>query len=277
MTREHKLALITGFALVLIVGMLVSDHFSKAKSATLAPVGRQHGSAFLARPADAASAVSTRVLATNRVARVDAPLLDAPLPKHFNKRGHSRDIAVGATPPSDGETLRALTHAGQSEPFVPAAQTQRVSLPALQRSAMPAGTRRVRVRDGETLWSICVREYGDGALYKKVARYNKDRVGAGAALHAGSILLLPPRTMLTGAAAVPPTKPRQTTITRGAGKRPAGIPHEYIVKKGDTLSEVAQKTLGSWRRMDEIIKLNRDQLTDADDVRVGMRLRLPRK
>lgn len=37
MTREHKLALIVGFALVLVVGILVSDHFSKAR--TSQPVG----------------------------------------------------------------------------------------------------------------------------------------------------------------------------------------------------------------------------------------------
>ena len=31
MTREHKLALIVGFALFLVVGVLVSDHFSSAR------------------------------------------------------------------------------------------------------------------------------------------------------------------------------------------------------------------------------------------------------
>ena len=35
-TREHKLALIIGFSLVLVVGVLISDHFSKARSAQVA-------------------------------------------------------------------------------------------------------------------------------------------------------------------------------------------------------------------------------------------------
>ncbi|MFN7020841.1 MAG: hypothetical protein ACK4WH_05885, partial [Phycisphaerales bacterium] len=35
MTREHKLALIIGFTLVLVVGVLISDHFSKAHEARL--------------------------------------------------------------------------------------------------------------------------------------------------------------------------------------------------------------------------------------------------
>lgn len=35
MTREHKLALILGFAVLLVVGILVSDHFSTARSAVI--------------------------------------------------------------------------------------------------------------------------------------------------------------------------------------------------------------------------------------------------
>ena len=39
MTREQKLALIIGFSLVLLVGVLVSDHLSGARNAHLADVG----------------------------------------------------------------------------------------------------------------------------------------------------------------------------------------------------------------------------------------------
>jgi len=38
-TRELKLALIVGFALVLTVAILVSDHLSKARTANLATIG----------------------------------------------------------------------------------------------------------------------------------------------------------------------------------------------------------------------------------------------
>lgn len=38
MTREHKLAMIVGFALVLVVGVLVSDHLSGARKARMASV-----------------------------------------------------------------------------------------------------------------------------------------------------------------------------------------------------------------------------------------------
>ncbi len=32
MTREHKLALIVGFSLVLVLGVLISDHLSKSRT-----------------------------------------------------------------------------------------------------------------------------------------------------------------------------------------------------------------------------------------------------
>ncbi len=41
MTREHKLALIVGFSLVLLVGVLIADHLSLARRAQIAPVGEE--------------------------------------------------------------------------------------------------------------------------------------------------------------------------------------------------------------------------------------------
>ena len=38
-TREHKLALIVGFSLILLVGVLISDHLSRARQARIASVG----------------------------------------------------------------------------------------------------------------------------------------------------------------------------------------------------------------------------------------------
>jgi len=60
-TREHKLALIVGFSLVLIVGVLISDHFSPARTQDVSagtmsagtPVGFGSSSAGLRVPAEA--------------------------------------------------------------------------------------------------------------------------------------------------------------------------------------------------------------------------------
>ena len=49
----------------------------------------------------------------------------------------------------------------------------------------------------------------------------------------------------------------------------------HIVQKGESLSSIAAKELGSTNRFIEIYEANRDQLKDANDVRVGMKLRMP--
>ena len=49
----------------------------------------------------------------------------------------------------------------------------------------------------------------------------------------------------------------------------------YTVKKGDTLGQIAQRELGTMKRADEIVKLNK--LKSASSIREGMKLSLPTK
>ncbi|MEK6260774.1 MAG: LysM peptidoglycan-binding domain-containing protein [Planctomycetota bacterium] len=65
--------------------------------------------------------------------------------------------------------------------------------------------------------------------------------------------------------------PSHNEVAPGAG--PAERLH--VVLKGETLSSIAAKELGSTNRFIEIYEANRDQLKDANDVRVGMKLRMP--
>ena len=53
-------------------------------------------------------------------------------------------------------------------------------------------------------------------------------------------------------------------------------PAEYIIKRGDTLWQIAEKFLGDGDRYHEIVGLNNDIIYDAEDISVGMRLKLPR-
>ena len=49
----------------------------------------------------------------------------------------------------------------------------------------------------------------------------------------------------------------------------------HLVQKGETLSSIAAKTLGSGARFREIFEANQDQLKDPNDLRVGMKLQIP--
>jgi LysM repeat protein len=55
----------------------------------------------------------------------------------------------------------------------------------------------------------------------------------------------------------------------------AVAPTIHEVQRGDTLSSVAGKYLGSQAKFQEIFEANRDQLRDANDLQIGMKLRIP--
>ncbi|MBT4865424.1 MAG: LysM peptidoglycan-binding domain-containing protein, partial [Planctomycetaceae bacterium] len=68
----------------------------------------------------------------------------------------------------------------------------------------------------------------------------------------------------------PVSMPKISTITKDGF-----VIHR--VQKGDTLSELAQRYLGSSARFGEIYKANRDQLRSPNDLRLGLALRIPQK
>ncbi|MFM7057158.1 MAG: LysM peptidoglycan-binding domain-containing protein [Planctomycetota bacterium] len=70
----------------------------------------------------------------------------------------------------------------------------------------------------------------------------------------------------SGASARPVTSPA-----------PAGEFDEHTVQFGETLSSIAAHYLGSQSRYGLIFEANRDRLTSADRLQVGMKLRIPRR
>jgi nucleoid-associated protein YgaU len=51
----------------------------------------------------------------------------------------------------------------------------------------------------------------------------------------------------------------------------------YIVQEGDSLWKIAEAQLGSGDRYNEIIKANRDIISDKESISVGLRLKIPAK
>ena len=82
----------------------------------------------------------------------------------------------------------------------------------------------------------------------------------------------------------PPEMGKGGTPGRTINKKrtpPHGVPRNaggyriYEVRKGDTVSEIAQRLLGTSRRAGEIIRLN--GLADPKRIRPGMKLKIPAK
>jgi nucleoid-associated protein YgaU len=229
MTRENKIALIVGFGLVLLVGILISDHLANARSA---------------EPPDL-----TPVDATDDTLGPELRLVDL---------SGRAEVAPGPEPVS--LEVQASVSAPDARPE-PATLPAATTLPNVHAES---GDRLHRIESGQTLAGICRHYYDDPALAGALADYNAlhdpDRVAAGRTLR------VPPRHALVhGSPAAPAAAAPQKPTTTGT----------YTVKPDETLSEIAQRVLGSARRWEELFELNRDRIDDPDAVRAGVVLRLP--
>lgn len=295
MTRETKLALILGFAVVMVVGVLVTDHLSLASQAELAGVDPE------ARLADASAPVyrtlTREELAEQERMRSFPQVPTAPV-------GGATDVVSGGTGGVDrsegrldgfGRAVRNGIDRIVADPPKAAAKTDGLdeqkkpeegagrSDELVMGEPVGGGADDERgaegavhvVRSGESLWGLADRYYGDGALHGVIASANPGALGPNGDLLLGARLVIPERGELRrggGADPAPKKAPEKT-----APEKPRSSGGTYTVVRGDTLGEIASKQLGTVKRMGEILALNADKIDDADDIRVGMVLKMPAK
>lgn len=153
------------------------------------------------------------------------------------------------------------------------------------------------VKEGETLYRIAERYYGDGSLFAELLRYNADRVPDNGKVRIGVALRIPTLEQLTGRepkAAAPPV------IADGSRSQPASGPkagsaapkttgsdgkaapsdakyRTYTIQKNDRLWDIAKSKLGKGGRWQEIVDLNKDIIKNPNVLPVGKTIRLPHK
>ncbi|CAE7154119.1 unnamed protein product [Symbiodinium necroappetens] len=289
MTREQKVALILGFALVLVVGVLVSDHLSGAREATLVdielpetedrPVFRTYDEepqfaqapAINDQPAGFLDHIEDEPVETY-TAPVETPALAMGDPVE-------EDTMLETIRDSVRDAMHELRNGnGPSPAFQTETRTITMGEPVgrSRETVAPAGSGDVRVhvvRKGETLWAIAERYYGTGFVHADLLRYNAGRIRNAGELNPGLNLLIPDRRDLGSAppatvATRPATTPARTQATPATTRT-------YTVAKGDTLSEISQKQLGTSKRWEEIMELNADKIDEPTDLYVGLKLKLP--
>lgn len=151
----------------------------------------------------------------------------------------------------------------------------------------------VVVKKDQSLWIIARDEYGAGNADRMVPLIAQENSLANAArISEGQILRLPPMPGKTavasdassGAPPKPAPKPRPARtvpmlpfvpnpVWVSIGDEETSSDAIYVVKQGDTLGTIAQKTLGSARRAKEIADLN--GVANMDAISEGQRLRIP--
>jgi nucleoid-associated protein YgaU len=304
-TRESKLALMIAVTLILLVGVLLSDHLSGATEAQFedAPVARKaptpvaalpgsagDGMASLpaAEPASLAAAVDPQAGPSDGFVFEPEPLVIAQGPA---ERGGLIGEALGGV---DGaiQRVRASDPPVLMQLFKPV-EDEAVTLPprdpgrvapvkpigepeARQAGVVPgaaiggapvASWKTHTVVAGDNLYRLAARYLGDGDRWPELRAMNADLLGGGETVQVGMLLRVAPGEARSTPAAGP-AKPAPA-----AASGPATSHREYVVLKGDMLSTISQKLLGTVRRMDEIVKLN--GLKDPDDIRVGQTLKIP--
>ncbi|MBX3359001.1 MAG: LysM peptidoglycan-binding domain-containing protein [Phycisphaeraceae bacterium] len=299
MTREHKLALVVGFSLVLVVGVLISDHFSKARSARVLDANNTDPVAV--------AGVLPAVLVSTADASDLQPLPSPPpltLPGPASEpllggRHEPEIINMAATAQTTRPVLIADAGGSDRTPgslgissLQPAVRVDTLQVngeapepvPALKFSGLPVSTgslRRHEVVKGDTLSVISEKYYSEKGLWKQLMAYNKGRVGSEGSLRIGVTLLIPPREVLLGTAQLPPEakadQPASPTPTTEKPQKPSKPTSGtlYVVQAGDTLARIADRQLGSKSRWENIRDLNADLIDDADSLSIGMKLKLP--
>lgn len=300
MTRELKLAVIVGFSLVLVVTVLISDHLSKARQVHLAEVSSSQP-ALVSAPAERAVTVpppsAERRVASRQPDEDGFSLGGAPRAMRTTDivQGHGGGVVTNRTesPTASGnvgdpdkpliDQLRgnglAVVENGAVRDIVP--KDSPVPVPG-KVDAVPAVPERTHtVVEGDSLFKIGKQYYGDAMAWKKLGAANG--LTPDSSLKIGMKIKLPPSEQITGK----PTPPSVLATNQPAGKTakppaPAKAPEpskakfaSYVVKRGDTITEIARRQLGSTGRAGEVIRLNETQLEDEDTLQAGMVLKLP--
>ncbi|MDY7107031.1 MAG: LysM peptidoglycan-binding domain-containing protein [Planctomycetota bacterium] len=257
MTRENKLALVVGFGLILLVGILISDHFSAAQTQQAAELTQ------VADPLDHSRWEDPELIAmgAGRVPGSSRSAQAASLGSNLQYGGDEFDAAD--VRPIDPAARRME----QPPPAIEmgGAPPARVGLDPAESQALPF--RFHDVTSGESLTTICRKYYGDASLLEELAQFND--LSDPNLVRAGRRLRIPDASDL-----VRGRSPAAASTHRG--QTPAREPRTYTVREGDSLSEIAQRLLGSSRFYQAIFESNRDVLRSPDDIRAGMVLKIPR-
>jgi LysM repeat protein len=195
---------------------------------------------------------------------VDQRAFGGPEPAPVEFRDQPVDATGSVIPPEVLPANELAAYQGTPPPQAPV-------VPA----AAPA--REYTIRGGDTLSEIAQRELGTKNRWRELVELNPGLDPAK--------LLVGTRIRLTAAVAPatasaprpePKTAPQPKVAAAAGGNtaaRPAGSARSYTVRSGDTLSQIAQRELGTTSRWRELVELNPG--LDPAKLLVGTTIRLP--
>ncbi len=309
MTRETKVALLVGLGIILLIGIIISEHLSATddlpaltrdnqrparadgRRSDLPPALRRHepsgdGQGQTQRQDTASPQSGPAVPPPETPTRAQRELERELEQMRQQLASAQREAQRWRT---EAERLRQGTERRRRDgatPAVPppsprtqedAATTQRGGQAAEQAAQQqaPSPIEHV-VRQGERLWDISLRYYGEGRHWRRIKQANADRITGEAGIRIGDTLLIPPAPELQ-------TQTRTQTQTERQPQRQAdaqrtadrGSGRQYRISANDTLWSIAERELGDATRWRELYELNRNVITEPALLPVGREIRLP--
>jgi nucleoid-associated protein YgaU len=132
--------------------------------------------------------------------------------------------------------------------------------------ARPRSTEYV-VKKGETLTGISKAHYGTTRKWRGILEANSSKLSRPEDLREGMTIVIPGIEGAAPRAASPSAAP--------AAPSPSGSVKTHEVAKGETLSGISTKYYGTSRRWKDILKANAGKLARPEDLRPGMKLKIP--
>ncbi|WP_046250844.1 LysM peptidoglycan-binding domain-containing protein [Streptomyces sp. MBT28] len=139
------------------------------------------------------------------------------------------------------------------------------------------------VRAGESLWSIAEQELGDGEKWRQIAALNEGRAMAdGQIFHANSFLRAGWQLQMPADQAFEGGDRLQLAARTAADTETSSV-HTVTVKEGDSLSKIAQETLGDNGQWPDLFDASRGKpqpeglpaITDPDVIHPGQQITVP--
>jgi nucleoid-associated protein YgaU len=284
MRRDQKIGLFVGMGVILLIGILISDHLSVAQQQQQPQWSNALGDREAA-PAQSPPA---------EPAIDDAQPLAVP-----GQLVSSRGSEARSTPPVPTvdhepiilrqDNLRPATALRDERPvpapgpesstsgsFIPVEQPtltrrdienlNRLPLPSAGTPLPSGGSQEVvhYVKEGETLSQIARQYYGRTTEFHTIYDANRGVISDPDHVSPGTRLVIPNLKPATARPSPAPSAPAAPTYT------------EYTIKRGETLASVADKFLGSAGKWKQIHELNKDRIKDPNRVSPGTVIRVPR-
>lgn len=272
MTADGKIGLLISFLFIVTIAFLINGPVGLFKSDK--PVIE---TAVQAPP-------SRSILIEQAVEQVARELEPEPL-RQTQPPTESRVLTPAPTPQPKPVSAPSSPSASET-PAAPAVSTAAVSASS---ATPPAPSTQFHiVQKGENLAVIAARYYGKEngntrAVIQKLYQANQHILTSPDSLRIGDKLIIPQLekgTTATGQTSSP--KPEKVLLEKfknvlepASSERTSPRYIEYVVQPGDRLWTIALQYLGDGKRYREIVQLNRDQISDPENLPAGIRLKIP--